>query len=265
MDLKRVSAEEAKKLIDEDGYTLLDVRSVPEFAEAHPEGALNVPFLNKAPHGMVPNKEFSAVVQKLFEDKDTKIITSCQMGGRSSRAARELMTLGYTDVIDMKGGFGSEKDPSGVLLNIGWQESGYPTQTGDPADRSYRAIHDRVMAQPDDCAPATPVAGDEDDAELPRNRFAHPTKTVVCAKIGKRRAALKRKPMGGPLGLRLKQEVSADGWDMWVEHSKMIINEYKLNPADAKSQEMLIGQCEQFFFGEGAALPPDFVPQAAGK
>ena len=42
---------------------------------------------------------------------------------------------------------------------------------------------------------------------------------------------------------------------MWIEHSKMVMNEYRLNPLDPHSQKVMEEQMEQFFFGEGANLP----------
>jgi len=33
------------------------------------------------------------------------------------------------------------------------------------------------------------------------------------------------------------------------------------NTPDGQDQEIIVQQMEQFFFGEGAALPPNFVPQ----
>jgi Fe-S cluster biosynthesis and repair protein YggX len=47
---------------------------------------------------------------------------------------------------------------------------------------------------------------------------------------------------------------------MWVEHMKMLMNEYRLNLGTPESQEFLLQQMEQYFFGEGAALPADYVP-----
>ena len=41
---------------------------------------------------------------------------------------------------------------------------------------------------------------------------------------------------------------------------KMLMNEYPLNLGTAQAQEFLIQQMDSYFFGEGAALPPDFVP-----
>jgi Fe-S cluster biosynthesis and repair protein YggX len=47
---------------------------------------------------------------------------------------------------------------------------------------------------------------------------------------------------------------------MWVEHSKMLMNEYRLNPLDPNSLKIMQDQMEQFFFGEGAKLPDSYVP-----
>lgn len=261
MSLKRISAKEAKELVDTEGYTLVDVRSIPEFTEAHPEGAYNIPFLHKAPHGMVPNQDFAKVVERTFPEKSTKLVTSCQMGGRSVRAAQELIGLGYTEVVDLRGGFGGETDPDGKVLVEGWKGEGLPVQSGEPEGRAYRALHHTATTTEDDCGPDAPAAPPEPEM----NRFAHATRVVLCVKFGKELPALKRTPMGGPMGKRLKRQVSAKAWNLWVEHSKMIINEYRLNPAEPKSQEILMKQCDEFFFGDGAKLPEDFVPQAAGK
>jgi Fe-S cluster biosynthesis and repair protein YggX len=45
-----------------------------------------------------------------------------------------------------------------------------------------------------------------------------------------------------------------------VEHMKMLMNEYRLNLGTPQAQEFLLEQMDKYFFGEGAALPPDFVP-----
>jgi Fe-S cluster biosynthesis and repair protein YggX len=50
---------------------------------------------------------------------------------------------------------------------------------------------------------------------------------------------------------------------MWLEHSKMIVNEYRLDLTSAAAHQTLKEQCEAFLFGEGAALPPDYVPPPA--
>jgi Fe-S cluster biosynthesis and repair protein YggX len=83
---------------------------------------------------------------------------------------------------------------------------------------------------------------------------------VKCAKFGKEMPGLDEAPFDTELGQKIYENISAEAWRLWGEHAKMIINEYRLNPADRKAQEILVNQMEQFFFGEGAQLPPDFVP-----
>jgi len=78
----------AKKLYDDlaQGKKILvvDVRSAKEFAEAHVPGATNIPV-----------EELSKRILELKVSKDTVIVTVCEHGGRSSRAALELEKLGY--------------------------------------------------------------------------------------------------------------------------------------------------------------------------
>ena len=44
---------------------------------------------------------------------------------------------------------------------------------------------------------------------------------------------------------------------------KMILNEYRLLPFQKEAQELVAKHMEEFFFGEGAALPPGYVPEQA--
>ena len=82
---------------------------------------------------------------------------------------------------------------------------------------------------------------------------------VTCVKFQKELPGLDAPPLPGELGQRIFAGVSKDAWKLWVEHSKMLINEYRLSLIDPKARQLLKEQCEQFFFGEGSALPPDYV------
>lgn len=86
---------------------------------------------------------------------------------------------------------------------------------------------------------------------------------VKCVKLQRELPGIPYKPFEDELGQRIFDSVSLEAWKMWLEHSKMIVNEYRLDLTSKKAHEILQEQCEQFFFGEGAALPPDYVaPQA---
>ena len=138
-DLKRISPAEAKQLIDEQGYTYLDVRSVPEFEAEHPTGAKNVPLMHMGGGGMSPNADFLAVVQATFP-KDAKLVIGCKAGGRSMRAAQLLMQQGYVNVIDQRAGFDAARDAFGQVTEQGWKAAGLPTEAGDGGDGSYSKL-----------------------------------------------------------------------------------------------------------------------------
>ena len=72
-----------------------------------------------------------------------------------------------------------------------------------------------------------------------------------------------RPPFKGELGQRLYENVSKDGWRVWLEHSKMLINEFRLDLTSETGQRVWMTECEKFFFGDGSELPPDFVAPGA--
>jgi len=90
-----------------------------------------------------------------------------------------------------------------------------------------------------------------------------PEHIVHCAKLDKDLPGIDETPFDHPLGQRIYDNVSKQAWDMWKEHLKMIINEFRLNPATLEAQEMIIKQMEAYFFGEGGDAPPDYVPPSS--
>ncbi len=98
-------------------------------------------------------------------------------------------------------------------------------------------------------------------APAPQQSAGHHERIVHCVKFGRDLPGLDRIPWKGEIGKRVYENVSKDAWKMWLEHSKMVMNEYRLNPLDPSSQKIMEDQMEQFFFGEGAKLPEGYVPQ----
>ena len=86
---------------------------------------------------------------------------------------------------------------------------------------------------------------------------------VKCVKLGKEAEGVKWKPWNDELGQKVFDNVSQEAWKLWLEHSKMLINEYRLDLMSPKAQTILKEQCDKFFFGEGAQLPPDYVAPKA--
>jgi rhodanese-related sulfurtransferase len=132
---KRISPSEAHDLLA-DGFTYVDVRTEEEFDQGHPAGAHNVPFMLSGPSGMAPNPEFVGVMEAAFP-KDAKLVLGCRSGGRSLKAARALMTAGYTNVLDQRAGWDGARDAFGGVAEPGWSRTALPSETGKPAGRSY--------------------------------------------------------------------------------------------------------------------------------
>jgi Fe-S cluster biosynthesis and repair protein YggX len=84
---------------------------------------------------------------------------------------------------------------------------------------------------------------------------------VQCVKFQKELPGLDAPPWPGELGQRVYENASVQAWKLWEERMKMILNEYRLMPWQKEAQELIAKQMEDFFFGEGAALPPGYVPQ----
>ena len=83
---------------------------------------------------------------------------------------------------------------------------------------------------------------------------------VQCAKLHQELPGLEEAPFDTDLGRKVYANVSRKAWQMWTEHCKMLLNEYRLNPARREDQEAIVRQMEQYFFGEGSALPKEYVP-----
>lgn len=89
---QQVTAEEAKRMIDRGGVTIVDVRTAEEYEQAHLPGAI-----------LVPNESIKAEMPAALPDKKAELIVYCRTGIRSRQAADKLVELGYKHVYDMGG------------------------------------------------------------------------------------------------------------------------------------------------------------------
>jgi Fe-S cluster biosynthesis and repair protein YggX len=86
------------------------------------------------------------------------------------------------------------------------------------------------------------------------------SRTVNCIKLGQPGEGLDKPPFRGELGQRVYENVSKEAWRKWLEHSKMLINEYRLDLVSEAGQRIWMKELENYFFGEGSATPPEFKP-----
>lgn len=93
--LLTISADEAQekmKALPADGFTLLDVRTQEEYAPAHIEGAVLLPYDAIADHA-----------SEILPDPEQPVFVYCRTGRRSRIAAEALSAMGYREVYDFGG------------------------------------------------------------------------------------------------------------------------------------------------------------------
>ena len=131
MEIPQTTPPEAYAVLQErPAAVYLDVRTAPEFEAGHPAGARNVPVVFLVPGGPPrPNPDFVASVTALVAPT-TALLVGCQTGVRSQHACELLRDAGFTDVTNVRGGFGGTRDQTGRVIIPGWREAGLPVETG---------------------------------------------------------------------------------------------------------------------------------------
>jgi Fe-S cluster biosynthesis and repair protein YggX len=86
--------------------------------------------------------------------------------------------------------------------------------------------------------------------------------TVFCVRNKKEMEGLDEPPFDSEFGQKIFKNVSKAAWAEWVDRQRMLLNEYRLQPWTPQAQQFLVEQMQEFFFGEGLALPKEFVPPA---
>ena len=88
------------------------------------------------------------------------------------------------------------------------------------------------------------------------------TRMVNCVKLKREADGLDFPPYPGDLGKRIWENVSREAWQQWLQQQTMLVNENRLNLADAKARKYLMEQTESHFFGQGADAASGYVPPA---
>ena len=86
---------------------------------------------------------------------------------------------------------------------------------------------------------------------------------VQCVYLKREAPGLVYPPYPGELGKRIYDSVSQEAFESWKKHQTMLVNENRLNLADARARQYLARQMEQFFFGTGVDKPAGYVPPSA--
>ena len=83
---------------------------------------------------------------------------------------------------------------------------------------------------------------------------------VQCLRLGTEAEGLDFPPVPGALGQKIFEHISKEGWQQWLKHQTMLINENRLSMLDPRARQYLLKQCEAFFFGDGGDAAVGFVP-----
>ncbi len=124
------------------GAVYVDVRSVPEFAQGHPAGAVNVPLIHhdERTGQMIPNQDFLEIMKANFA-ADAPLLIGCQVGHRSLQAAQMLTDAGFANVANVLGGYGGLRDPmTGAMRAPGWVQMRLPVEREQVPGASFRAL-----------------------------------------------------------------------------------------------------------------------------
>ncbi len=83
---------------------------------------------------------------------------------------------------------------------------------------------------------------------------------VHCIKLEQDLPGLDKLPIPGELGQKIYDSVSKQAFKMFLDHFKMIVNEYRLDLTSPATDKIFEDQMRDFFFGGGIKLPEEYVP-----
>jgi Fe-S cluster biosynthesis and repair protein YggX len=89
------------------------------------------------------------------------------------------------------------------------------------------------------------------------------SRTVNCVKLKREAEGLDFPPYPGALGARIWQNVSKKAWEDWKQIQTRLVNENRLNLADARARKYLQQQMERFLFEDGSVEAQGYVPPSA--
>lgn len=81
---------------------------------------------------------------------------------------------------------------------------------------------------------------------------------VRCVKLETELEGLDRPPIPGELGNKVFENVSKQAWKMFEDHFKMVMNEYRLNLMDPRTDEIFKQQVMEFLFSGQSSAPEGY-------
>ena len=70
-------------------------------------------------------------------------------------------------------------------------------------------------------------------------------------------------PSPTELGKKVYENVSEQAWKEFLEHFKMVINEYRLDLTSPMADQIFEQKMQEYFFGEEIVMPEGYIPPKA--
>lgn len=90
MSVRGVTTTEARRLVEAEGYRVIDVREQVEWDAGHIAGAT-----------LIPLAEVPARIESEVPDREAPLLLHCHSGARSARAAAYMESIGYTNLANL--------------------------------------------------------------------------------------------------------------------------------------------------------------------
>jgi Fe-S cluster biosynthesis and repair protein YggX len=86
---------------------------------------------------------------------------------------------------------------------------------------------------------------------------------VNCVKLKQEAEGLDYPPYPGEVGTKIWQSISKQAWQEWMDVQTRLVNENRLNLADARARKYLKEQMEKFLFEDQDVEAQGYVPPSA--
>ena len=83
---------------------------------------------------------------------------------------------------------------------------------------------------------------------------------VNCVKLKTEAEGLDYPPYPGEVGTKIWQSISKQAWQEWMDVQTRLVNENRLNLADARARKYLKEQMEKFLFEDQDVEAQGYVP-----
>lgn len=107
--MKTIDRNQLKQKLESNGVALVEVLAPEAYREFHLPNAINVPI----------GERFEEDIQQAVPEKTQSVVVYCmdEQCNASSKAAKKMEELGYTNVVDYEGG------------KVDWKEAGLPVES----------------------------------------------------------------------------------------------------------------------------------------